>query len=240
MDQAMNILGAIISGLFTLLAAFVPQYLENKKQRDEVLQDIRNRNYYSHSFWNLLFGVLFPLFCMFLIWTFMTVGLVGGITILKEQLPNAHEILPYLDVNRSVPVVRRFIFIELCLEVPTMFAAFLFTAKYLAHRSGRKAPWLIALAAVPILSVETFVSIKYQSEALTITDTIRNVTIFAVDYLAASAIGLAWARKKHKQFLISRIYGKLPESDRQAFFELAESLAGKPNEGRSVSSEFQQ
>lgn len=229
MDQlTINLVCVLVSGTFSLVAACVPSYLASRKPPEVVLREIQRGEYQRYSFWHLLLGVSLPLACIFLMTIYAGFYSTAGMMMMAHQTPDPSALLQQFDIEKSAAVARSIGSIELILLCLPMFAVFLFTARFLGHRFGRKAPWFVALTVLIVLAIQVAVPFAMQSAALPAVDIARNAVVGAAVYSVAAIIGVRWARKTRQRFLITRVFERLPPQDRQAFFDLAESLIPGP------------
>jgi len=216
-DILINLSGSLISGIFTIIAALVPYYLEKRKPREVVLREIKQGEYFHYSIWYLLLAISLPLLCYFLTGLYALFYGIGTYFMVAEQIP---EVVAF-DSAKS-PVTSWYLgLIEILLFIPLMFTVILFCSKFLAHRSGRNSALYVSLSVIIVWLTDNLLGFIFvaQKELIAV-----NLVVSFLTYSVAALLGLTWAKKTQERFIVTLIFSKLTPADRAAFCDLAESL----------------
>ena len=220
-----NLIGAIVSGSFAVIAAYVPYYLQSRKARELVNREIREERYYHYSFWHLMFGVSLPLACYFLIGAVTVFYTLSGMFMAAAQTTNTLSFLEAFDISKCADIVQVAGIMEMFFIVPVMFVVVLLTSKFIYHRFTSRASLFIAMCAVFVWVADIVLSLIFQSPAIPIKDIVRNAIVNATSYSVATVTGAIWAKKTHDLFLLKCIFSRLASADRTTFLELAKDLS---------------
>ncbi|WP_305045003.1 hypothetical protein [Geoalkalibacter sp.] len=228
-DQVIvTLIGALISGIFSLLAAAVPYYLQRKKSKPQHVQEILNQRFYSTWPWYAVFSVFLTLFFQFFFALVLFYGAFGGFIIAAAQTEDINNFLAGFDLAKSVDVLNWLQSIDLYISPVFNAIVVLFVIKFCSHRFGKKK--LIKSLIMAFLSTVVYFAIIYSFSdpaVNSMTYAIKEFLVTLLLSLSAAYAGCVWARKTHTIFLISSISSILDERDRLALLDLASSAAAQ-------------
>ena len=225
MDQLMvNLTCAVVTGCFSLGAACVPQYLQSRKSQERIKYELIKKDYYQHSFWNILFGVSIPTVFFFSVATIVLFYLVSALLIAAAHAPDPVAFTSSFDPGKAVDIIRLTAKVELIFKIPLMFAVVLFSAKYIYHRVAKNGILFVSLSVILVLFSEIAVTIPFQNPAWAISDILKNSIIFSFVYLIAASSGIYLAKKSHNRHLVVYTFNRLSKSDQSALLDLAHSI----------------
>lgn len=235
MDEMTKIVvQTVLSGVFGLLTAAVPVYLQKRKPKERSIRDLAAGKSGLHYVLAGLFVFAGALFWsgLLTVLTVLPAGLVigqgpstdaGGQLVAIFRDDGSLVKIPVAEFWDLLPR-ESYVFelLGVMVDVLLIVAMFLL-GRYVGRRSDRfGAPALV----VGILAAHAAVEVSNRlSEAGSHLDYgIQYRLLFELLHLGAGLAGYAWARRHRGEYFLGRIFHRLDPEDRQALFDLAQGV----------------
>lgn len=219
-DQLLVVaVSTIITGIFSILAALIPVYLQRNKSTSQL---VHGQLYHSWP-WYFIFGVIFTLFLQFALLLVYLYGVFSGIIITAAQTGDMINLLKNFDISKSLDSLKFLQRIDQYVESIANAIIVLFVSKFCSHRSGKYA--LVNVLMIALITTIIDFSIYYWTMTvppiITGTDVLLYFIITLLFCLTGAYFGYLWARKSHTTFLVNYVSRRLCEADRIALLDLA-------------------
>ncbi|WP_200233983.1 MFS transporter [Thiohalocapsa halophila] len=227
-ELVVNLSGALLSGMFSVLATLIPYFLEKRKSKEVRVREIAEGNYSPYPGWSLLLATSVPALIYFLIAAYGALSGVFVILLIGEQIPEFWGLMKSFDQAKSPEVLWYGTLFDIAMVSSVMFVVIVLSSRFLAHRSGRKDKLFVFLSVLAVWSVnlsEYVLFLPVTSENLQSLFIVNSFATFVVFFLAG-ALGLRWAHRTRDDFIVSVVFAKLLGNDRAAFRDLALDLVG--------------
>ncbi len=219
-DQLLIVaLSTIITGIFSILSALIPVYLQRNKSTPQL---VHGQLYHSWP-WYFIFGVIFTLFLQFALLLVYMYGFFAGVIVTAAQTADAINLLDNFDISKSADSMKYLQRIDQYVESIVNGIIVLFVSKFCSHRSGKYALVSVLMIALitTIIDFSIYSWIMDDRALITGTDLLLYFIITLFFSLTGAYFGYLWARNSRTTFLVNYVSKRLCEADRVALLDLA-------------------
>lgn len=220
-----TLVGATVSGAFSLLTALIPYYIQQKKTKLEFVQEISQKSLYDAWLWYFAFGTFFITFIGFVIAALQILGMICGLMVAAEQTGDSAAFFSNFDPHNARSMMTSVMNFGNNVTSGIHAVIFFFIATYCGHRFGNLIFTKIVLMLTIDSTIACGIAFYYRDPFFTSNTDILVATIIYYT-LGVGAAYLAYRRvnNTHTKFLMGHLYSKLQEKDRVALLDLALSL----------------
>ncbi|MCD6272753.1 MAG: hypothetical protein J7K30_07885 [Deltaproteobacteria bacterium] len=177
-----TLVGATVSGVFSLITALIPYYIQRKKSKTDFVQEIADRSFYASWPWYFAFGAFFITFIGFVIAALQTLGMIYGLMIAAEQTGDIAAFFSNFDLHKSRSMMTFFINVGNNITSVIHAVTFFFIATYCGHRFGK----LIFIKMLLMLTVDSVIAcgiaFYYRDSFFTSNTDILVLSRYYIDY----------------------------------------------------------